>query len=560
VRGFTGDQPTSARGKLALARVLLAGGDREAARRLARDAWRSDELTERVETEANELFRDLLTRDDHRARMDRRIGAKDLAAAKRAAQRLGDDELAIVKACVAVRGKANKALDALDAVATGARADLGYTLCRIQWMLAQNKIDDAARLMLAASPETMALQDTDQWWRERRSLARKLLDQGKFQTAYDVIHPAAPPANEYYRADVHFMCGWIALRYLDDAKTAARHFAHIDDGATNPIVLARANYWRGRVAESLGQREAMRVSYEAAARYPTAYYGQLARAKLGRHGIELRAPSPVLASADAPATDERVRAANMLYEIGERDTVLYFVTDLGEESSDVTLLEALGELTGRRNDARAMLQIGKPSLGRGMPLDHYAFPTIGIPPHRQIAPEIERSIIYSVARTESAFDQRDRSPANAVGLMQVTPEAGRDTAKRFKVDYDWDRMVSDPIYNTQMGAGELSALLSEYKGNPIMTFAGYNAGRGRVRDWIKAYGDPRDPKVDAVDWVERIPLSETRNYVQRVIENLAVYRVRFEDSTAVAAKAEERVVTQETNAAPIPAAEAAAGR
>jgi soluble lytic murein transglycosylase len=549
VRGFIGDRPASAKGKLALARVLLAEGDRDGAARLARDAWRSDELSERLETDASETFRDLLNRDDHRARMDRRIGAKDLAGAKRAAKRIGGDELAIVKACAAVRAKADKAKDTLDDVAVEARQDLGYTLCRIQWMLAQNRIDDAARLMLAAAPETMALQDTDQWWRERRTLARKLLDDGKFQTAYQVIRPAALPANEYYRSDYHFMCGWIAMRYLDDAATAARHFARIDEGQTNPTVLARANYWRGRAAETLGDKDSMRSNYEAAARYPTAYYGQLARARLGRDQIELRAPSPVLASAGAPATDERVRAAEMLYEIGERDVVLYFAADLGEQSSDVAVLEALGELTGRRNDARAMLQIGKPALGRGLALDHYAFPTIGIPPHRQVAPEIERSIIYSVARTESAFDQRDKSAANAVGLMQVTPEAGRDTAKRFGVSYDWDRMVSDPVYNTQMGAAELSALLSEYKGSHIMTFAGYNAGRGRVRDWVKAYGDPRDPKVDPVDWVERIPFSETRNYVQRVMENLAVYRQRFDNATAVASKADQQVHTQEVNAA-----------
>ena len=463
VRGFIGEAPASAKGKLALARVMLAEGDRDGAARLARDAWRSDELSERLETDVLEMFRDLLTRDDHRARMDKRIGAKDLAGAKRAAKLLGDDELAIVKACAAVRGKADKAKDALDDVAVEARQDLGYTLCRIQWMLAENRIDDAARLMLAAAPETMALQDTDQWWRERRMLARKLLDEDKFQTAYDVVRSAAAPANEYYRADDHFMCGWIALRYLDDPKAAATHFARIDEGQANPIVLARANYWRGRAAEALGQTDAMRASYEAAARYPTAYYGQLARARLGRDQIELRPPSPVLASADASAIDERVRAADMLYEIGERDVVLYFAADLGEQSSDVALLEALGELTGRRNDARAMLQIGKPSLGRGLPLDHYAFPTIGIPPHSQIAPEIEHSMIYSVARTESAFDQRDKSPANAVGLMQITPEAGRDTAKRFEFSYDWDRMVSDPVYNTQMGAGELSALLSNTK-------------------------------------------------------------------------------------------------
>ncbi len=508
-------------------------------------------MSERLETEAFETFHDLLTRDDHRARMDMRIGAKDLAGARRAAKLLGGDELAIVKACAAVKGKSDSALSALDDVATEARGDLGYTLCRIQWLLAQNKIDDAARVMQAAAPETMAQQETDQWWRERRLLARKLLDQGQFQTAYDVIQPAALPANEYYRADYHFMCGWIALRYLDDPVAAAAHFALIDGGQSNPIVLAKANYWRGRAAEALGEKAAMRESYQAAARYPTAYYGQLARAKLGIDQIELRPPSPVLASDSAPAAHERVRAADMLYEIGERDVVRYFVADLAEQSPDVAVLEALGELTGRRNDAAAMLELGKPALGRGLALVHYAFPTIGIPRLSQVAPEIEQSVIYSVARTESAFDQRDKSSANAVGLMQVTPEAGRDTAKRFKVSYDWDRMVSDPVYNTQMGAAELSALLSEYKGNHIMTFAGYNAGRGRVRDWIKAYGDPRDPKVDPVDWVERIPLSETRNYVQRVMENLRVYRARFENDAIVAAKNNERVVTQEVNAAPM---------
>jgi soluble lytic murein transglycosylase len=560
VRGFTGNRPISARGKFALARVLLTEGDRDGASELARDAWRSDELSERLESEAFETFHDLLTRDDHRARMDRRIGAKDLAGARRAAQHLGSDGIAIVKACAAARGKSSKAQAALDDVATGARADLGYALCQIQWMLAQNRIDDAARLMLAAAPETMAEQDTDQWWRERRSLARKLLDQGKFETAYQVVRPAAPPANEYYRADVHFMSGWIALRYLDDPTTAAAHFALVDGGQSNPIVLARANYWRGRTAEALGEKIAMRESYEAAARHPTAYYGQLARARLGLDPIELRPPSPVLAADGAQPPDERVRAADMLYAIGERDVVLYFAADLAEQSFDVPALEALGELTLRRNDAPAMLQIGKTALGRGLALDHYAFPVIGIPSHSQVAPEIERSMIYSVARTESAFDQRDKSAANAVGLMQVTPEAGRDTAKRFGVGYDWERMVSDPVYNTQMGAAELSALLSEYKGSHIMTFAGYNAGRGRVRDWIKAYGDPRDPKVDPVDWVERIPLSETRNYVQRVIENLAVYRARFDGGTAVASKGEQRVVTQETSAAPPPPPAASASQ
>ena len=544
VHRFTRDQPLSAKGRLALARALLAEGDRDGAAGWVRNAWRTEELTEAAEGEAFDTFHDLLDRDDHRARMDKRIGAKDFSGAMRAAHRLGSDEISIVKACAAVAGNDDKALDLLDDVAADARKDLGYTLCRIHWMLRKDRIDDAARLMLAAAPQTMPRQDTDEWWRERRVVSRKLLDLGKFQDAYQVVRDAALPANEYYRADFHFMTGWIALRYLNDAATARAHFADIDDGSANPIVIARAHYWRGRAAEAAGDNEAMRTEYEAAARHSTAYYGQLARAKLGLENIELRKPPEPDSDSSPAASDERVRAADMLYTLGERDTVRSFAADLAEESGDAAVLSALGELTVRKGDAHATLEIGKTALARGLALDLYAFPTIGIPQHSPVGPAIARSVIYSVARTESAFDQRDKSSANAVGLMQVTPEAGRDTAKRFGVTYDWDRMVSDPVYNTQMGAAELSALLSEYHGCHIMTFAGYNAGRGRVREWVKQHGDPRDPSVDAVDWVERIPLAETRNYVQRVMENLLVYRARFDADVTVSKADPPREIKQ----------------
>jgi soluble lytic murein transglycosylase len=534
VRSFTGDRPASAKGRLALARALLAEGDRDEAGRQVRDAWRSDELSERLEAETLEAFRDLLAREDHRARMDKRIGAKDLSGAMRAARRLGSDDVSIVKACAAATANATKGLERLDEVATEARQDLGYQLCRIHWMIRHDRTAEAARLTLAAAPQTMALQDTDEWWRQRRVLARKLLDLGQFQTAYQVVRDAALPASKTYQAEFHFMPGWIALRYLNEPATARAHFAHIDDGSANPIVLARANYWRGRAAEAIGESTAMRTSYEAAASYATAYYGQLARARLGIDTIELQPSVQADTAKGAALSDELVRAADMLYALGERDAVLNFVAELAEHSADVGALVALAELAGRHNDARAMLQIGKTALARGLGLDHYAFPTIGIPQHKPVGPEIERSVIYSVARTESAFDQRDISPAKAVGLMQVTPAAGRDTAKRFGVAYDWERMVSDPVYNTQMGAAELAALLREYQGCHIMTFAGYNAGRGRVQQWVKQYGDPRNPNVDPIDWVERIPFAETRNYVQRVMENLQIYRVRFEASAQAA--------------------------
>jgi soluble lytic murein transglycosylase len=540
VRRFLDGEPTSARGRLALARVLMGEGDRAGAEREIRVAWQSAELSAETEAATLDEFGNVLTRADHSARMDRRIGAKDFGAAMRAAKRLGSNEVAIVKACTAAEANSAKAGALLDAVSGEARRDLGYALCRLHWLLRRDNVAGAASLVLAASREDLERQDTDEWWRERRVLARRLLDLGKPETAYRVVHEAASPANPYYRAEFHFMAGWIALRFLADPATAIGHLSRVDEGSADPIVRARAAYWRGRAAEAAGQFDQMRAQYEASARYPTAYYGQLARARLGLEEVALRRPP---AEPVQDVSRELLHAADILYAIGERDLVVSFVSDLAEHGSDDVALAALGQLTAHYNDARAMLPIGKTALARGLAMDLYAFPDIGVPPYSAIGPQVDRCIIYSIVRTESAFDQRDKSLANAVGLMQVTPAAGRDTAKRFGAVYDWKRLVSDPVYNMQMGAAEIAGLLKDYRGSYIMTFAGYNAGRGRVQQWVAQHGDPRDPKVDAVDWIERIPIAETRNYVQRVMENLQVYRARFGASIATVEPNLHRAVT-----------------
>jgi soluble lytic murein transglycosylase len=534
VRRLAGDQPATVAGRLALAHAEMREGDRASAEKLVRGVWRSAELSPELESAILTTFPGMLTRADHVARMDRRVGAREFGAAMRAAQHVDSDHVAIVKACSSGSGKA------LDNVPGGVRTDLGYALCRLHWLLrndmpganvagriATPKADlaAAAKLVLAASPEDLERQDTDEWWRERRLLARKLLDAGEPQTAYRVVLGAAAPANPYYRADSHFMPGWIALRFLNDPTTAQQHFARVDEGSSDPVVLSRAAYWRGRAAEAGGHVREMRAQYQQAARFPTAYYGQLARARLGLGELASLRPPPEHAP---DVADELVHAAQILYKIGEKNLVRSFVTDLAEENGNAATLAAVGQLTAQHDDAQSMLLIGKKALARGMALDHYAFPAIGVPvAYGSAGGKLDRCIVYSIVRTESSFDQRDRSAAKAVGLMQVTPTAGRDTAKRFHLTYDWNRLVSDPVYNTQMGAAEIAALLQDYRGSYVLTFAGYNAGRGRVQQWVAQHGDPRDPKVDAVDWVERIPFSETRNYVQRVMENLQVYRVRF---------------------------------
>jgi soluble lytic murein transglycosylase len=547
VRGFVGEQPVSALGRLAIARVMLGEGDRAGASRGVRAIWQSAELSAALESEVANAFPGVLTADDDVARMDRRIGAKDFGAAIRAAKRLGSAQVAIVKACEAAEGNSTKTEALLTAVPKQAQGDLGYVLCRSHRLLAHDDVAAAVKLVAESSGDDLQRQDTDEWWRERRILARRLLDLGDPKTAYRVVQEAAAPANPYYRAEFHFMPGWIALRFMSDPTTAIRHFAKVDEDSSDPIVLARAAYWRGRAFEAAGQSGEMNAQYEAAARYPTAYYGQLARARIGVSEIALRSPQR---QAMGAVRGELLQAADMLYAIGEFDLLLSFVSDLAETSSDVATLSALGELTAHHNDAQAMLVIGKTALARGLAMERYAFPEIGVPAYSPIGPAIDQCMVYSIVRTESAFDQRDTSPANAVGLMQVTPEAGRDTAKRFGVAYDWERLVSDPVYNTQMGAAEISALFREYSGSYIMTFAGYNAGRGRVREWVAKHGDPRDPKIDAVDWVERIPLAETRNYVQRVMENLQVYAASLGASVATVEPNLHRVTTIESRVKP----------
>src|SRR5438105_2808593 len=303
--------------------------------------------------------------------------------------------------------------------------------------------------------------------------------------------------------------------------------------ATPAIPSARSN----RAAEAAGRSQEARAAYAAAAEQSTSYYGQLARAKLGMPQLELN---------DAPTARVRgverleiVRAVQLLFDLDERDIAIPIFADMGE-NGDPDALVGLGEVASRYGYARGMLLVGKAALNRGLPFDFYAYPVTGIPPFRAIGPDVEKSVIFSIARQESAFNPADVSAAQAYGLMQVTPDAGRYVCKRAGVGFDLARMKTDVVYNVALGAAELGGLLEDYRGSYIMTFAAYNAGRGSVKKWIDRYGDPRDPKVDAVDWVELIPFAETRNYVQRIMENLQVYRARFGGGTRLQIEADLR--------------------
>jgi soluble lytic murein transglycosylase len=521
---FRSDPPRTAKGRFALARALLAEGDQAGAQAAVREAWRKDAFSADVEAQARDMFAGLITPADDKMRMDARFDVEDDDAGLRAAHHLGTAGVAIAKARIAVNNKSSKAEALLEEVPAEARHDPGYVFARIQYLRRTDKITEAAQWMQSAPHEAERLGDLDQWWVERRLIARKLLDLNDFKAAYAVASGGAAPSNENYRGEQQFTAGWIALRFLHEPTVALPHFARIAEGVTNPITLARSYYWQGRAAEALGHGQEARGYYETAAHYPTAYYGQLARARLGIEAVTLRpAPEP---SAEHYRL-EVARVFEILYAIDERDTIANMAADLGDKSTDAVGLATLGEIAKRHNDARTALLIGKPALGHGLPLEHYAFPDFGVPDYQQIGPEVERCVVYSIVRQESAFNGRVVSSANAIGLMQVTPAAGRDTAKRFNVSFDQHRLKADVAYNAQLGTAELGNDIASWRGSYILAFVAYNAGPRRAKEWIEQYGDPRNPKVDPIDWIERIPISETRNYVQRIIENMQVYRTRF---------------------------------
>ncbi len=537
---FTEYPPISAKGRFALARARIAAGNRKEAEGVVREAWRYDSFSPDVETRVFETFGEFLTNADHKARMDRRLYEKDdTEAGLRAATRLGGNEILIAKARIAMMTKGgNKA--ALDAVPAAGRNDIGYKLARIQMLRRADELAEAVAL-IKTIPQLDKSHDLDEWWMERRTLARKLLDDGNAKDAYVVVRDATPPDSNGYRSEHQFMAGWIALRYLHDPSTAYAHFAKIADFAVNPTSLARGAYWTGRAAEALNKPQEAKQRYQEAARYPTAYYGQLARAKAGLGELTLN-PSPALSSADrnkAMASD-LVKAAELLYAVDARDLAQTMMADIGDKSTDVATLTVMSELTAKYRDARGMLLIGKLALARGYPIEHAAFPTFGVPDYTPIGPPVDPALVYSIVRQESWFNPKTVSSANALGLMQVTPAAGKYIAGKFKATFDQKRLLNDMPYNVQFGSAELGDVIKDYRGSYIMAFAAYNAGRGRLKEWLAKYGDPRDPKVDPIDWVERIPFSETRNYVQHVMENVQVYRVRFGGTSRLMIEADLR--------------------
>lgn len=520
---FGNTQPETTEGALILARALVATGKADTAAKNLRAIWQRDMLDKDIETKILDEFSGLLTTDNHQRRMVLLLYRNRAEQAERFGD-LGKAQ-SLYRAWAAVSRGSDKAPALIAAVDPAWRKDAAYLFIQIEYLRKQKKYEEAAKLLARMPKDKGALVNPGEWWVEQRVVSRGLLDSGDFRGAYRIAAGhLATEATDIIDAEFH--AGWYALRGMEDPATAARHFRRILEVSSRPLSASRAWYWLGRSAEAGGPGDANEY-FANAARYPGTFYGQLAAARLGRKTLNVAYPAPTAEDRSRFENREAVRAITRLEGTGHTwraDSIYRALADELTSPGELALLSARAEKTGNH---QLSLQVGKIAFGRGIDVAALAFP-VGVIPSSANIDGSGKALAYAIARQESAFNPGAISTANARGLLQLMPGTAKGVASRYGLAYSQDRLTSDAGYNATLGAHYLGEQISSFGGSYILTFIAYNAGPRRVPEWLDRYGDPRGKPIDeVVDWIERIPFQETRNYVQRVMENYQVYKSRL---------------------------------
>ncbi|NWG53686.1 MAG: lytic transglycosylase domain-containing protein [Hydrogenophilaceae bacterium] len=520
--------PQSGEGKVALAQALRRTGQVEEATRLAREAWRENSLNGRAEEIVLDEFASALSSEDHAARVDRALWRGERGAAQRLMPRLRPEDRLLAQARIVLQTRPRRGVQAaVDAVPASRADDAGFLYDRARYIRISGRPEDAAiyarRIDARLAPEFAR---DDIFTEKRRHIARAMRNHDR-ETAYALTANHGMTSGEHF-ADAEWMAGWLALRFLNKPQEAAAHFAHLDENVSTPVSRARALYWRAEAARALGQNGDADARLEEAARYDFTYYGQLAAARRG--GVmRLSESSPPVSDSVRIAFENRelVRALRLISEFGtQRDfeSIAYYLDDTLDNPQE---LELLSNLAREASYMRTSVRAAKSGIRRGVIAVNAAFPMLELPARVRESSRPEPALVLAIIRQESEFDPRAVSHANARGLMQIIPPTARTTARRLGLSYQLAALTNDPEYNMTLGAAYLGDLIDNWGGSYVLAIASYNAGPGRAREWINDWGDPRRRDVDVVDWIELIPISETRNYIQRVLENLQVYRHRL---------------------------------
>lgn len=532
---FSKHKPTTAQGSLALARALIATGDTENARTQLRKVWIDPEITPELEKSITSEFGKLLTLDDHKRRMWRLIYAQETNAAIRTAKRLpaGYQKAAAV-AQKLIRGEkgADKQYNALP---SDMREALGMKYALVRFHRKNENWAKARAIILDVPGEASKIGDAEAWWTERRIIARRSIgidDKSSARKAAYQIASAHGFSKGEEAEEGEFLAGWIALRYLKDPQPALAHFTTLGEIARTRTEKARAGYWSGRALEAMGRKGEAKAAYKQASAYSTVYYGQLAREKIGLGRVPEEIDSgKASAAAEAKVNkDEAVRAFRIMEKAGKPSDLYMFLWSFANRFETTDEMNAAAEIAWDAGGATLAVRLAKASAAQNVDIDAWGYPIRALPDWKQIGKPVEKPLVFALARQESEFNPNAGSKVGAQGLMQIMPGTAKLIAKQHGIKHN-PNMLLDPEHNVKLGAAHLGDLIADHGGSYVLTLVSYNAGPRRSREWIADYGDFRTGEIDPIDWVESIPFQETRQYVQKVLQNLHIYRSRLAPKT-----------------------------
>lgn len=525
---FGTSTPQTGYGVQRLAAALEAQGRAKEARAVVLKAWASLPMTADDESTLLAIYGKTLA-GHHVGRMDTLLWDHQLTAAARMRELVPADYRRLLDARLALAGDKPGVDSFIAAVPPALAEDPGLARERADWRRRKGRTDEEAALMLERSASAKTLGRPEKWAGRRRSLVRQLMRDGQSRDAYALAAQHRLTAGDDY-ADLEWLAGYIALTQLNDPTTALTHFKQFRAAVGSPISLGRAGYWEGRAYEAQGNPVAASAAYNFGAEFQTSFYGQLAAKRAGI------AMDPALTGTEtfpdagrATFTTSTVyRAGLALQKAGDLTQSARFLSHLAQ-GLDRTQIGQLATATEGLHAPYIQLQLAKQAASRGVILPRAYFPLM--PVSTRDRPGVSPELALAIARRESEFNPGVISPVGARGLMQVMPGTASDTAKALGIDYSLPRLTEDPTYNALLGTAYLQKLTAEFGGSVALVAAGYNAGPGRPRRWLSDYGDPREAEVDVVDWIEHLPLEETRNYIMRVSESLDPYRARLTGKT-----------------------------
>lgn len=518
--------PLTTGGVIRYADALLAAGERDAAARLVRGHWTDADLSVPDEQSMLVRYREILRRQDHLARLDRLLWDRQEAAARRLLPLVPEGYGDLIAARMALFNNATNAEALAARVPASLRGDAGLAYEWVRYL--RRKGDDRGAAERLSNPPDRVVRPP-LWWVERNIVIRRLMSRGDNRLAYRLAMDHRQD-DGVAQAEAEFLAGFIALRRLNRPGDALGHFETIHKGFSSPITRARGAFWAGKAAEAAGNAARAAEWYGRAAQYGVTFYGQLAAHEAG---TRVRLPAePKAKEADAVAFEKRelVRAARLVHRIAGRtdDRLAMFLRRIALDAKDGEELHLAARLAQDLGRPDLAIAAAKDKVQDGIFLIETGYPTISLA--GVTAPE--GPLVLSLIRQESTFNPLIVSSAGARGLMQLMPQTAQLVAARLGVQHTQAKLTADPQHNVRLGSAYMADMLARHNGSYVLAIASYNAGPNRVRQWLEQYGDPRTPAVDMLDWIEQIPFSETRNYVQRVLEATIVYRSRLQGSKA----------------------------